>query len=737
MGAMSDNGISRSRKKSSSRGHHRFVGVRQRPSGRWVAEIKDSLQKVRLWLGTYDTAEDAARAYDNAARALRGSNARTNFELPESASSGGANKRGGSQFVPECTEPFSFEDVNEPGSDAEGLLGALKAKLLDGKKGKFDQFQFLGNSAAQVVQSGMVSRSSQNCSGKKELLLPIPSSSANDTVLTRMNYGTGTSPVHGVMSTLASSNTCANKSVVIPNHDYHEGAVASTSSGRVNSHQLCQTPPVATWPSEVAYDLPWPTQYMSQVLPDNGLLASSSTAAATLTNIWPLSGVIESTVDMTCMDQGPSSSNKSGQMMNMVSMQLPLVGGANEGLWTLEQQQFVQCDQNNSWFSFNGSWDPLLYLKMRSTCDEWKPFIVMIAIDFSFAAVNILLKKVLEEGMNHLVFITYRLSIATIFIAPICYFRERNDRPRLTFRILCYLFCSAIVGASVTQYFFLMGIQYTSATFSCAFINMVPVVTFMMALPFGLETVKIKCKSGRAKILGSLVCIGGALMLTLYKGKPLFNFSHYESVSPVANSSAVNLASTRTKGKWTIGVIALVLGTIFWSSWFILQSKISKRYPCQYSSTAIMSFFGAIQSAVICFFTDHNLSIWVLKGKIQIIAILYAGMIGSGLCFVGMSWCVKKRGPVFTAAFSPLVQIMAAMIDIPVLHEQLHLGSVMGSILVIIGLYILLWGKSMEMQNRVVKLVQEAEETKEQEPQPQIQQLTVYVHAESCDSQCH
>ncbi|KAL8208001.1 hypothetical protein R6Q57_007413 [Mikania cordata] len=57
----------------------KFVGVRQRPSGRWVAEIKDSSQKVRLWLGTYDTPEEAARAYDEAARALRGENARTNF----------------------------------------------------------------------------------------------------------------------------------------------------------------------------------------------------------------------------------------------------------------------------------------------------------------------------------------------------------------------------------------------------------------------------------------------------------------------------------------------------------------------------------------------------------------------------------------------------------------------------------------------------------------------------------
>ncbi|KAL7121244.1 hypothetical protein ACP275_02G171400 [Erythranthe tilingii] len=61
----------------------RFVGVRQRPSGRWVAEIKDSSQRVRLWLGTYDTPEEAARAYDEAARALRGDNARTNFSTPK------------------------------------------------------------------------------------------------------------------------------------------------------------------------------------------------------------------------------------------------------------------------------------------------------------------------------------------------------------------------------------------------------------------------------------------------------------------------------------------------------------------------------------------------------------------------------------------------------------------------------------------------------------------------------
>ncbi|KAH0463666.1 hypothetical protein IEQ34_008248 [Dendrobium chrysotoxum] len=69
-------------------GRSGFVGVRQRPSGRWVAEIKDSSQRIRLWLGTFDTAEEAARAYDEAARALRGDNTRTNFTAPGSSGVG-------------------------------------------------------------------------------------------------------------------------------------------------------------------------------------------------------------------------------------------------------------------------------------------------------------------------------------------------------------------------------------------------------------------------------------------------------------------------------------------------------------------------------------------------------------------------------------------------------------------------------------------------------------------------
>nr|CAB3484495.1 unnamed protein product [Digitaria exilis] len=341
-----------------------------------------------------------------------------------------------------------------------------------------------------------------------------------------------------------------------------------------------------------------------------------------------------------------------------------------------------------------------------------KPAVAMVAVEFVFSALQIFIKLALDDGMDVRVLVAYRLMFASAFLCPLAFFIERKKRPPLTMKVLLGLFLCGLFGIAINQNLLVFAMKLTnSTTIVTCLCNLTPQSTFIVAILTRQEIVKLGKASGRAKLAGTLVGLAGAMVVTFYKGPELVFMHRLSRVAKLQHDGhGHGLSPATTPAARIVGSFLAITSCFSYAVWLSIQSRVGEAFPCHYSIAALVCLSGAVQSSLLALCFHHDMAHWRLGLNIRLYSSAYAGIVASGFAFPLMSWCLRKRGPLYVAMFGPLIIVFVAVLSSIFLDETLHLGIALGAVLIVAGLYMVLWGKAREVQEKAAGVLPQHEE---------------------------
>ncbi|KAF3780634.1 hypothetical protein EJ110_NYTH28615 [Nymphaea thermarum] len=174
----------------------------------------------------------------------------------------------------------------------------------------------------------------------------------------------------------------------------------------------------------------------------------------------------------------------------------------------------------------------------------------------------------------------------------------------------------------------------------------------------GLEVVDVRSRRSWAKIVGTLVCLGGAVTIAVRWGPPM-----------------AMVTSETPKRDMIIGCTYLLVAVFAQSCSITLQAATLMHFPAPLSLCAINFWLGSVFTAVLHAVQERGfdmgcsrLSLAALSG----VAVLGASV--DGICFSFTAWSIKKKGPVIVSIFHPLSTIWAAILSFLLLGDSLPWG---------------------------------------------------------------
>ncbi|KAH7849371.1 hypothetical protein Vadar_016888 [Vaccinium darrowii] len=338
-----------------------------------------------------------------------------------------------------------------------------------------------------------------------------------------------------------------------------------------------------------------------------------------------------------------------------------------------------------------------------------KPYLGMLLIQLIYAGMALLSKASITKGMNPYVFVVYRQALATLALFPFAFFLESKLPAKLTCKIFFKIFLvSAGITVSLNTYY--LSLNYVTATLLVASANVIPALTFIFAVLFRIERVKIRKRHGLAKVIGSVVALAGAIVYMYVNGPPMFSASHSQVSNPNAKSDCAE------------GFLIMLVSNVSFALYLVGQDPIVKEYPALLRLTNLQCFCTCIQSAIWAVAMDRKPSTWTVGWGLNLISIAYCGVVVTAVTYWLRIWVVEKRGPVFVSAFTPMALLLTAIFSAIMWHQTFYWGSAGGAVLLVVGLYGVLWGKHEEGK---LEMNTESEDTNDENKSKETREETV------------